>query len=155
MTGWLAGALPVHDPAWITAVGGLITACGGVVGGALGALGAIIHGRRKTDAKLEVIKSLASDAKEQTTNSHGTNLRDDIDDLAASVAQLAGQVASIGADMRDGFRRMDHQLGEVHDRISASEGRLNQVDARITRVDEHAETERSRLWDAVKEHPTT
>ena len=148
MTEWLAGALPVHDPAWITAVGGLITACGGIVGGALGALGAIIHGRRKTDAKLEVIKSLASDAKEQTTNSHGTNLRDDIDSLSAAVADLTSMT-------RDGFKRIDHQLGEAAARMTNIEARQTQSDARITSVNEHAERERSRLWDAVKEHPTT
>ena len=54
--------LPVHDPAWIAAVGGLITACGGVAGGAIGALGAMLHGRKHTDAKLEVIKGLAAEA---------------------------------------------------------------------------------------------
>ena len=67
--------LPVHDPAWIAAVGGLITACGGVAGGAIGALGAMLHGRKHTDA------NLAAEAKEQTTNNHGTNMRDDLDAL--------------------------------------------------------------------------
>lgn len=70
--------LPVHDPAWIAAVGGLITACSGVAGGAIGAM---LHGRKHTDAKLEVIKGLAAEAKEQTTNNHGTNMRDDLDAL--------------------------------------------------------------------------
>ena len=39
--------------------------------------------------------------KEQVTNNHDTNLRDDVTDLKILVT--------------DGFRRMDHQFGEAHD----------------------------------------
>lgn len=87
--------LPVHDPAWIAAVGGLITACGGVAGGAIGALSAMLHGRKHTDAKLEVIKGLAAEAKEQTTNNHGTNMRDDLDALGDKLDVLGERFVSL------------------------------------------------------------
>ena len=87
--------LPVHDPAWIAAVGGLITACGGVAGGAIGALGAMLHGRKHTDAKLEVIKGLAAEAKEQSTNNRGTNMRDDLDALGDKLDVLGERLVSL------------------------------------------------------------
>lgn len=87
--------LPVHNPAWIAAVGGLITACGGVAGGTIGALSAMLHGRKHTDAKLEVIKGLAAEAKEQTTNNHGTNMRDDLDALGDKLDALGERLVSL------------------------------------------------------------
>ena len=60
--------LPVHDPAWIAAVGGLITACGG---------------------------GLAAEAKEQTTNNHGTNMRDDLDALGDKLDVLGERLVSL------------------------------------------------------------
>ena len=116
--------LPVHDPAWIAAVGGLITACGGVAGGAIGALGAMLHGRKHTDAKLEVIKGLAAEAKEQTANNHGTNLRDDLDETRAKVDQISelatstnGLVRQLGGEIA-GIRR---DLSAMRDRQSNEE----------------------------------
>ena len=93
--GLIVLGLPVHDPAWIAAVGGLITACGGVAGGAIGALGAMHHGRKHTDAKLEVIKGLAAEAKEQTTNNRGTNMRDDLDALGDKLDVLGERLVSL------------------------------------------------------------
>ena len=73
---YITDGLPFHDPLWITAIGGLVTACGGVIGGMLGAVGPVSKSHRKTQEKLESIRELAHDAKEQTTNNHHTNLRE-------------------------------------------------------------------------------
>ena len=67
--------------------------------------------------------------KEQVTNNHDTNLRDDVTDLKILV--------------RDGFRRMDHLFGESHDRQVIT-------DRRIEGVESNARQEHERLWKAME-----
>ena len=67
--------------------------------------------------------------KEQVTNSHDTNLRDDVTDLKILVT--------------DGFRRMDHLFGESHDRQVIT-------DRRIEGVESNARQEHERLWKAME-----
>ena len=64
--------------------------------------------------------------KDQTVNTHGPdgkndNMRDQLDRMERVVT--------------DGFKRMDHQFGEVHDRQQATDDRA---------LEEH-----HRLWDAI------
>ena len=131
---FLSSALPFHDPLWITAIGGLITACGGVAGGMFGAISAVSKSHRETEKKLDSIRELAHDAKEQTTNNHGTNLRDDIDKLGekldhiAQTQQLLGQELTAhgqvldqlqAAQRQDRSERMtlDSQAHDEHERL--------------------------------------
>ena len=69
--------------------------------------------------------------KEQVTNNHDTNLRDDVTDLKILVT--------------DGFRRMDHQFGEAHDRQVIT-------DRRIEGVETNARQEHERLWKALEKN---
>lgn len=131
--------LPVHDPAWIAAVGGLITACGGVAGGAIGALGAVSKSHRKTQEKLESIRELAHDAKEQTTNNHGTNLRDDIDKLGEKLDGIASTQLLLGQELT--------AHGQVLDQLQAAQqqDRLERM-----RLDSQAHDEHERLWREIE-----
>ena len=67
--------------------------------------------------------------KEQVTNNHDTNLRDDVTDLKILVT--------------DGFRRMDHLFGESHDRQVIT-------DRRIEGVETNARVEHERIWKALE-----
>ena len=67
--------------------------------------------------------------KDQVTNNHDTNLRDDVTELKTL--------------MTDGFRRMDHQFGESHDRQVIT-------DRRIEGVESNARQEHERIWKALE-----
>lgn len=67
--------------------------------------------------------------KEQVTNNHDTNLRDDVTELKTL--------------MTDGFRRMDHQFGEAHDRQVIT-------DRRIEGVEMNARQEHERIWKSLE-----
>ena len=69
--------------------------------------------------------------KEQVANNHDTNLRDDLTELKTL--------------MTDGFRRMDHQFGEAHDRQVIT-------DRRIEGVETNARQEHERLWKALEKN---
>ena len=139
--------LPVHDPAWIAAVGGLITACGGVAGGAIGALGAMLHGRKHTDAKLEVIKGLAAEAKEQTANNHGTNLRDDLDETRAKV----DQISELATSMNGLVRQLGGEIAGIRRDLSAMRDRQSNEERAHTVLVESSKTDHERIWKAIDE----
>ena len=139
--------LPVHDPAWIAAVGGLITACGGVAGGAIGALGAMLHGRKHTDAKLEVIKGLAAEAKEQTANNHGTNLRDDLDEARAKVDQISELATSTNGLVR----QLGGEIAGIRRDLSAMRDRQSNEERAHTVLVESSKTDHERIWKAIDE----
>ena len=67
--------------------------------------------------------------KDQVTNNHDTNLRDDVTELKTL--------------MTDGFRRMDHQFGQSHDRQVIT-------DRRIAGVESNARQEHERIWKAME-----
>ena len=67
--------------------------------------------------------------KDQVTNNHDTNLRDDVTELKVLMAE--------------GFRRMDHQFGESHDRQVIT-------DRRIEGVEMNARQEHERIWKALE-----
>lgn len=132
---FLSSTLPFHDPLWITAIGGLITACGGVAGGMFGAISAISKSHRETEKKLDSIRELAHDAKEQTTNNHGTNLRDDIDKLGEKLDHIAQTQSLLGQELT--------AHGHVLDQLQAAQ---RQDRAERMTLDSQAHDEHERLW---------
>ena len=132
---FLNSALPFHDPLWITAIGGLITACGGVAGGMFGAISAVSRSHRETEKKLDSIRELAHDAKEQTTNNHGTNLRDDIDKLDEKLDHIAQTQSLLGQELT--------AHGHVLDQLQAAQ--RQDRSERMT-LDSQAHDEHERLW---------
>lgn len=132
---FLSSALPFHDPLWITAIGGLITACGGVAGGMFGAISAVSRSHRETGKKLDSIRELAHDAKEQTTNNHGTNLRDDIDKLDEKLDHIAQTQSLLGQELT--------AHGHVLDQLQAAQ--RQDRSERMT-LDSQAHDEHERLW---------
>ena len=132
---FLNSALPFHDPLWITAIGGLITACGGVAGGMFGAISAVSKSHRETEKKLDSIRELAHDAKEQTTNNHGTNLRDDIDKLGEKLDHIAQTQSLLGQELT--------AHGQVLDQLQAAQ--RQDRSERMT-LDSQAHDEHERLW---------
>lgn len=135
---FLSSALPFHDPLWITAIGGLITACGGVAGSMVGAISAVSRSHRETEKKLDLIRKLAHDAKEQTANNHGTNLRDDIDKLDEKLDLIAHTQSLLGKELAD--------HGQVLDQLQAAQGQ-----ARFERMalDSQAHAEHERIWEEI------
>lgn len=132
---FLSSALPFHDPLWITAIGGLITACGGVAGGMFGAISAVSRSHRETEKKLDSIRELAHDAKEQTTNNHGTNLGDDIDKLDEKLDHIAQTQSLLGQELT--------AHGHVLDQLQAAQ--RQDRSERMT-LDSQAHDEHERLW---------
>lgn len=135
---FLSSALPLHDPLWITAIGGLITACGGVAGSMVGAISAVSRSHRETEKKLDSIRKLAHDAKEQTANNHGMNLRDDIDKLDEKLDLIAHTQSLLGKELAD--------HGQVLDQLQAAQGQ-----ARFERmaIDSQAHAEHGRIWEEI------
>ena len=136
---FLNSALPFHDPLWITAIGGLITACGGVAGGMFGAISAVSRSHRETAKKLDSIRELAHDAKEQTTNNHGTNLRDDIDKLDEKLDHIAQTQSLLGQELT--------AHGHVLDQLQAAQ--RQDRSERMT-LDSQAHDEHERLWREIE-----
>jgi hypothetical protein len=136
MISWAAaGALsPPWDavlarPEVLTALGAMVVAIIGVVTAGFVALSRMLT--RRLDQQGEHV----AEVKEQVSNSHGTNLRNDMD-------EIRDLVIAQGEEMREGFRRMDHQFGEVHDRQIQTERRVEGVESRAT--EEH-----HRIWQAL------
>ena len=136
---FLSSALPFHDPLWITAIGGLITACGSVAGGMFGAISAVSKSHRETEKKLDSIRELAHDAKEQTTNNHGTNLRDDIDKLGEKLDHIAQTQQLLGQELT--------AHGQVLDQLQAAQ--RQDRSERMT-LDSQAHDEHERLWREIE-----
>ena len=135
----IINGLPIHDPLWITAIGGLVTACGGVIGGMFGAIGAVSKSHQKTQEKLESIRELAHDAKEQTTNNHHTNLRDDIDMLSEKLDGIASTQQLLGQELT--------AHGQVLDQLQAAQ---HQDRSERMTLDSQAHDEHERLWREIE-----
>lgn len=137
---FLSSALPFHDPLWITAIGGLITAFGGVAGSMVGAISVVSRSHRETGKKLDSIRKLAHDTKEQTANNHGTNLRDDIDKLGEKLDLIAHTQSLLGKELAD--------HGQVLDQLQVAQGQ-----ARFERMatDSQAHDEHERIWEEINQ----
>ncbi len=77
-------------------------------------------------AKLDRQQADLKAVKFQTENNHGPDGKDD---------NLRDQLDRMESVVRDGFKRMDHNFGEVHDRQQATDARA---------LEEH-----KRLWDEL------
>ncbi len=77
-------------------------------------------------AKLDRQQADLKAVKYQTENNHGPDGKDD---------NLRDQLDRMESVVRDGFKRMDHNFGEVHDRQQATDAR---------ELEEH-----KRLWDEL------
>jgi len=101
---------------------------GGLAALIVGGVFAIVHNRKakKRDEVTEVIRS-------QVQNSHGTNLRDDVDKIMALVARVEGAVTSVASDVR-GIRK---DIGRLDERDLDDVAELRSVrDALNRRIDE-------------------
>ena len=78
-------------------------------------------------AKLDRQQADLKAVKYQTENNHGPDGKDD---------NLRDQIDRVERVVTDGFKRMDHSFGEVHDRQQATDARA---------LEEH-----KHLWDAIK-----
>ena len=99
-----------------TALVGLIVALVGVVSALM------LYLKAKLDRQQADLKAV----KYQTENNHGPDGKDD---------NLRDQLDRMERVVTDGFNRMDHQFGEVHDRQQAT--------------DERALEEHHRIWDEL------
>ena len=113
-----------------------------VVLAVLGALTAFAAmAKRWADAKFKPIEKDMAAVKSEAVNSHGPegnniNLRDQID--------------TIQTEMRAGFKRMDHQFGEIHDRqIQEAEDR-QAVDSRLQTLDRQTQSEHASIWEDLR-----
>ena len=99
------------------------TALIGLIVALVGAITALmLYLKAKLDRQQADLKAV----KYQTENNHGPDGKDD---------NLRDQLDRMERVVTDGFKRMDHQFGEVHDRQQAT--------------DERALEEHKRLWDAI------
>ena len=99
-----------------TALIGLIVALAGVI------TALMLYLKAKLDRQQADLKAV----KHETVNNHGPDGKDD---------NLRDQIDRVERVVTDGFNRMDHQFGEVHDRQQATDDRA---------LEEH-----HRLWDAI------
>lgn len=149
---FLSSTLPFHDPLWITAIGGLITACGGVIGGMFGAISAVSKSHRETEKKLDSIRELAHEAKEQTTNSHGTNMRDDLDALGDKLDALGERLGVVAKQVAAVAHTQQLQGQEInaHGKVLAQLQAAQQQDrAERIALDAHAHDEHERIWQEL------
>ena len=100
-----------------TALISLIVALAGVI------TALMLYLKAKLDRQQADLKAV----KYQTENNHGPDGKDD---------NLRDQLDRMERVVTDGFKRMDHSFGEVHDRQQATDARA---------LEEH-----HRLWDAIK-----
>lgn len=111
------------------------------IGGALVAFATAA--KRWADSKFTPIAKAVQETKAQAVNNHGPDGKD---------INLRDQIDTIQREMREGFRRMDHQFGEIHDRqIQEAEDR-QAVDSRLQALDRRAQSEHTSIWDAIRKH---
>ena len=111
------------------------------IGGALVAFATAA--KRWADSKFSPIAKDVKETKEQAVNSHGSegkniNLRDQID--------------TIQTEMRAGFRRMDHQFGEVHERQIQEARDRQALGENLRSLAKRSETEHASIWDYLRKH---
>ncbi|UOQ58086.1 DUF2746 domain-containing protein [Leucobacter allii] len=81
----------------------LITAASGVAVAVVGGIFLLLQNRRQKRRDAHVSEKLEV-VREQVQNSHGTNLRDDLDRIADGLMQLGKNVEGLASDLR-GVRR--------------------------------------------------
>ena len=99
--------------------------------------------KRWAARKLGPLRDDVAAVRYQAENNHGPDGKD---------INLRDQIDTIQREMREGFRRMDHQFGEIHDRqIQEAEDR-QAVDSRLQALDRRAQSEHTSIWDAIRKH---
>ena len=134
----------IADPEVIAAMASLIVVVISVVVGAFRLLDKKL--RKRLDQLQDTatdVRHIASVTHEQVANTHKTNLRDDLDVLQRDVTTLTGALAQVSETIDSGFKRMDHQFGEVRDRQT-------QTERRIAAGEERGDQSHSLLWDELK-----
>ena len=91
--------------------------------------------KRWADRKFAPIQEGVAAVRYQAENEHGPEGKND---------NLREQMDRIEHGMADGFRRMDNQFGEVHDRQI-------QQDRRIQGVENRASEEHARIWKSLED----
>ena len=116
--------------------------------------------KRSTDRMRETVDK----THEQVANTHSTNLRDDVDGVSGGIetlrrlvqsvsdqqAQIAEKLASVDSRQSEGFRRMDNQFGEVHDRQQREVEDRQALGEQIRDVEHRATEEHARIWRAME-----
>lgn len=116
--------------------------------------------KRSTDQMQQTVDQ----THEQVANSHHSNLRDDMDGVSGGIdtlrrlvqsvsdqqAQIAEKLASVDSRQAEGFRRMDHQFGEVHDRQQREVEDRQALGEQIRSVEHRATEEHARIWRAME-----
>ena len=116
--------------------------------------------KRSTDRMRQTVDS----THEQVANTHTSNLRDDMDGVSGGIetlrrlvvavsdqqAQIAEKLALVDARTQDGFKRIDHQLGEVHDRQQSEVEDRQALGNQIRDVEHRATEEHARIWRAME-----
>ena len=104
------------------------------IGGALVAFATAA--KRWADSKFTPIEKDMAAVKSEAVNNHGPEGKD---------INLRDQIDTIQTEMRDGFKRMDHQFGEIHDRqIQEAEDRQA--------LDRRVQSEHASIWDALRKY---
>ena len=111
------------------------------IGGALVAFATAA--KRWADSKFTPIAKAVQETKAQAVNNHGPDGKD---------INLRDQIDTIQREMREGFRRMDHQFGEIHDRQRQEAEDRQAVDSRLQALDRRAQSEHTSIWDAIRKH---
>ena len=129
----------MHDPA-------VVTEFLAVIAGILAVLGVLL---RILTTKLKKVGQDASVAKEQLTNNHETNLRDDLTKVLNTIQDIVTQQTQIIKTQEEqreenirGFKRMDHRFGEQHDMLIAETKERQMLDTR-------AQEEHKKIWTAI------
>ena len=104
----------------------------------------------KLTSKLKQIQEDTAEAKEQVTNSHSVNFRDEVTQIGSDVKVISATLSKISEIQRS----QGHQIGEIKD-YQIQESRDRQaVDTRLQALDRRAQSEHASIWDALRKHHT-
>lgn len=131
----------------------VITAASVVTVAVLGLMGALIRsytrrverGLRRLGARADAARDAADAAREGVTNRHGTHLRDDLDEVRATLATVLARMDMAETARQADAERQAETLGLIAQRVSRVETHadglradLRALDARVT----HQEVDR-------------
>ena len=133
------GSLPLHDPAWVTSIGGVLAVFTGFI---VALLKSIWEHRQTREAIRQV--------KHEVTNDHPINLRDDMDgkhiDVVTMIENLAERVASLSRQLEEAERARKADQRTLIVMIEANTTRLddttNSVRSLERRVDANQQAHR-------------
>ena len=86
----------------------------------------------KLTSKLKQIRGDTAEAKEQVTNGHSVNFRDEVTQIVSDVKVLSATLSKIS------------EIQESRDRQA--------VDTRLQALDKRAQADHASIWDALRKH---